>query len=155
MIAQRLATFDGFQMITPASETRCGFSDCKHASYIDGTADHDPYYHCDLFDRRTDGKRLPECLQACDPSVIAQMRQAAIRYLSSKRAESVVVPFPALRRYRPDRSEGLERRTLTFYGSRCACPRHGLVLAAHVAGEHPECPQCASRPSTPNPTANP
>ena len=42
MIAQRLATVEGFQMITPASEARCGFSDCKHACYIDGAADPDP-----------------------------------------------------------------------------------------------------------------
>lgn len=149
MIAQRLATVDGFQLITPASEARCGFLDCKHACYIDGAADPDPYYHCDLFDKRTDDKRLSECLQACDPSVIEQMRQAAIRYLSSEPAESAVVPFPSVRAYRPDDMDGLEQRTLRFFGSRRACPAHGIVLAAHLAGERPECPQCASQLSSP------
>lgn len=144
MIAQRLATSDGFQMITPASATRCGFADCKHASYIDGAADPDPYYHCDLFDRRTNGKRLPECLQACDPAVIEQMRQAAISCLSSNSTDSAVVAFPAVRAYRLEDVAGLEQRTLRFFRSSCACPQHGIVLAAHLAGERPACPKCAT-----------
>lgn len=35
MIRLRLATSDGFQEITPATLSRCGFTDgCQHASYV-------------------------------------------------------------------------------------------------------------------------
>jgi len=75
MIRLRLATSDGFQEITPATLSRCGFIDgCQHASYVDGPADSDPYYHRNLYDQRTDGKRLPQCIAATNPVIVESLR---------------------------------------------------------------------------------
>lgn len=50
------------------------------ASYVDGHADADPYYHCDLYDQRTDGKRLPQCIAATNPVIIESLRGKAVQY---------------------------------------------------------------------------
>lgn len=142
MIAQRLATSHGFVMITPASLKRCGFADCKYACYLDGAADPDPSYHCDLFDLRTDNVRLPECLQACDPSLVEQMRGEALQFLLATGADSAEVNFPPVRSFTPQEPGGLVHRTLRFYAHRLECPRHGTVTAAALQGETFGCPRC-------------
>lgn len=63
MIALQIQTADGWKaMITPHDEDHCGFSSCQYVCYLDGPADPDPAYHCDLFDARIEqGQRLPAC----------------------------------------------------------------------------------------------
>jgi hypothetical protein len=143
MIAQRIATSKGLRMITPASETRCGWGSCRYVSYIDGPADPDPHYSCELFDRRTDGRRLPECLQACDASLLQRMRGAALRTLECDAVAFAEVPFPPVRTYAPGNPEGLFRPSLRFLGRRMLCAVHGDVVAACLPDEAPVCPRCS------------
>ena len=68
MIRLRLATEAGIQEITPASLTHC--AGCEQEYYLDGPADPDPAFCCEVYDRRTDRCRLPECIRATNPVIV-------------------------------------------------------------------------------------
>lgn len=143
MIRLRIATPDGFQELTPATLSRCGFTDgCRHASYVDGPADADPYYHCNLYDQRTDGKRLPQCIAATNPVIVESLRGKAERYGSHPQVE-VQFPRPQTRPAQDfDPKEHFVCHTLRFKRERCICDMHGTFLAALLPGEKPWCPSC-------------
>lgn len=141
----RLATDGGFREITPATLTRCGFENgCCYANYIDGPADGDPYYHCEVYDRRTDGKRLPECVRAANPVIIEELRQCA-EHLDYER--TVVVPFPNTDPPLPLPKKLSAPRiwqTLRFDRKPYWCDTHGEFWAALLPGENSHCPYCMS-----------
>lgn len=141
-IKLRLATSQGFREIAPASLNRYGFADkCQLASYVDGPADSDPYYHCDLYDQRTDGKRLPQCINATNPVVVEAMRLKAEAYDGYRIVE---VPFPQehLRNLLVEVRRPLVYHTLRFARTRCVCNEHGTFFAALLPDEEPKCPRC-------------
>ena len=113
MIRLRLATEAGIQEITPHSLTHC--AGCPQEYYLDGPADPDPHFCCDVYDCRTNRQRLPECVQATNPIIIEQMRLAA-RYTAYGNVGGVV-PFPPVPRSllsEIDVSAPIVYRTLRF-----------------------------------------
>lgn len=139
MIRLRLATEAGIQEITPASLTHC--AGCEQEYYLDGPADPDPHFCCEVYDRRTDRRRLPECIHATNPVIVEEMRLRAAAYRSSS---VVVVPFPEERRplIEFDPSAPIVHRTLRFHVTRCECDEHGQFTALLLRGEKPFCPFC-------------
>ena len=139
MIRLRLATEAGFQEITPHSLTHC--AGCSQEYYLDGPADPDPHFCCEVYDKRTDRKRLPECIQATDPVIVERMRLAA-RHSAYGRA--VVVSFPLDRRplSEVDVSLPIVHLTLRFQKTHCECDYHGEFLAMLLPNEEPFCPFC-------------
>ena len=139
MIRLRLATEAGFQEITPHSLTHC--AGCSQEYYLDGPADPDPHFCCEVYDKRTDRKRLPECIQATDPVIVERMRLAA-RHSAYGRA--VVVSFPLDRRplSEVDVSLPIVHRTLRFEKTVCECNYHGEFWVVLLPGEKPFCPIC-------------
>ena len=143
MIRLRLATSDGFREITPATLHRCGFAEgCEHACYVDGPADADPYYHCGLYDQRTDGKRLSQCIAATNPVIVESLRAKAEKYEGY--SHTVEIPFPQehLRNLSSEIRRPLVYHTLRFERTRCVCDTHGAFFAALLPGEKPWCPSC-------------
>lgn len=142
MIRLRLATEAGFQEITPHSQTHC--AGCEREYYLDGPADPDPHFRCDVYDKRTDRKRLPECIQATNPVVVEQMRLAARR--PAYGSGDVVVYFPPATQWRPlaeiDVSAPIVRRALRFRWTVGECDDHGEFWAMLLPGEEPHCPLC-------------
>lgn len=144
MIRLRLVTAAGFREITPATLTRCGFENgCHYANYIDGPADGDPYYHCEVYDQRTDGVRLPECVVAANPVVVEAMRQRAEHPVYGR---TVVVPFPVLNSAPlrpPAKIVPIVRQTLQFDRKPCVCDMHGEFWATLLPSEEVVyCPRC-------------
>lgn len=138
MMRLRIATSEGFQEITPKTLSRCGFTNgCQLASYVDGPADSDPYYHCDLYDQRTDGKRLYQCINATNPVVVESLRDKAEQYAERYEGYSrtIEVSFPHGR-------WPLVYHTLCFVRTPCICDEHGAFYAALLPGEKPRCPRC-------------
>lgn len=142
MIRLRLATEAGFQEITPHSLTHC--AGCQREYYLDGPADPDPHFCCDVYDKRTDRKRLPECVQATNPIVVEAMRLAARPIYGN----AVVVPFPHIAPWRSlseiDVSTPIVCRTLRFQKTVCECDDHGEFWAMLLPGEEPHCPFCVA-----------
>ena len=143
MIRLRIATSDGFREITPATLHRCGFAEGReHACYVDGPADADPYYHCDLYDQRTDGKRLWQCIHAADPVIVESLRAKAEKYGGYSRTVDVLFPQEHLRDLSSEIRWPLVYHTLRFERTRCVCDAHGTFFAALLPGEKPWCPSC-------------
>ena len=150
MIRLRLATEAGIQEITPASLTHC--AGCEQEYYLDGPADPDPHFCCEVYDRRTDRRRLPECIRATNPVSIELMREAAERNYridacsSWSAHEAYDVPFRIHEPRRPliefDPSAPIVHRTLRFHVTRCECDEHGQFTALLLRGEKPFCPFC-------------
>ena len=150
MIRLRLATEAGIQEITPASLTHC--AGCEHEYYLDGPADPDPHFCCEVYDRRTDRRRLPECIRATNPVSIELMREAVERNYridacSSWGAHAAYdVAFRVHEPRRPliefDPSTPIVRHTLRFHVTRCECDEHGQFMALLLRGEKPFCPFC-------------
>lgn len=151
MIRLRLATEAGIQEITPASLTHC--AGCEQEYYLDGPADPDPHFCCEVYDRRTDRRRLPECIRATNTVNIELMRQSAERnfHLDDVHAvrgayDSYDVAFPVHEPRPPliefDPSAPIVRRTLRFHVTRCECNEHGRFTALLLRGEKPFCPYC-------------
>lgn len=144
MIRLRLATEAGIQEITPASLTHC--AGCEQEYYLDGPADSDPH------DRRTDRRRLSECICATNPVSIELMREAAERSYridacSSWGAhEAYDVAFRVHEPRRPliefDPSTPTVRHILRFHVTHCECDEHGQFTALLLHGEKPFCPFC-------------
>ena len=107
MIRLRLATEAGIQEITPASLTHC--AGCEQEYYLDGPAG------CEVYDRRTDRCRLPECIRATNPVIVEGMRLQARHAVYGN---TVVVPFPRS----ADRRSSLTRPRLSC-ARRCAFRR--------------------------------
>lgn len=139
MIHLRLATETGVQEITPASLTHC--AGCEQEYYLDGPADPDPHFCCEVYDRRTDRRRLPECISATNPVIIEEMR---LRARHPAYGNMVVVPFPEERRplIEFDPSAPIVHRTLRFHTTICECDKHGQFMALLLCGEQPFCPFC-------------
>lgn len=139
MIHLRLATEAGIQEITPASLTHC--AGCEQEYYLDGPADSDPHFCCEVYDRRTDRRRLPECIRATNPVIVEEMR---LRARHPVYGNTVVVPFPEERRplIEFDPSTPIVHRTLRFHVTRCECDEHGQFTALLLHGEKPFCPFC-------------
>ena len=139
MIRLRLATEAGIQGITPASLTHC--AGCDQEYYLDGPADPDPHFCCEVYDRRTDRRRLPECIRATNPVIVEQMR---LKAQHPAYGDAVVVSFPEERRplieFNP--SVPIVRQTLRFHVTRCECDEHGRFTAVLLHGEKPFCPFC-------------
>lgn len=141
MIHLRLATEAGIQEITPASLTHC--AGCEREYYLDGPADPDPHFCCEVYDCRTDRRRLPECIRATNPVSIELMREAAERNYridacSSWGAhEAYDVPFRVHEPRRPliefDPSAPIVHRTLRFHVMRRAWPVHGSPASRREA----------------------
>lgn len=139
MLRLRLATEAGIQEITPASLTHC--AGCEQEYYLDGPADSDPHFCCEVYDRRTDRRRLPECIRATNPVIVEEMR---LRARHPVYGNTVVVPFPEERRplVEFDPSTPIVHRTLRFHVMRCECDTHGEFWATLLPGEKPFCPFC-------------
>lgn len=149
MIRLRLATEAGIQEITPASLTHC--AGCEQEYYLDGPADPDPHFCCEVYDRRTDRHRLPECIRATNPVIVEEMRQFAERNFQLDDVvcgayDSYDVAFPVHEPRRTqakfDPSAPIMRLTLRFYVTRCECDEHGQFMALLLRGEKPFCPFC-------------
>lgn len=150
MVRLRLATEAGIQEITPASLTHC--AGCEQEYYLDGPADADPHFCCEVYDRRTDRRRLPECVRATNPVIVEEMRGAAERNYhidatSSWGAhEAYDVAFRVHELRRPliefDPSAPIVHRTLRFHVTRCECDVHGQFMALLLHGELPFCLFC-------------
>lgn len=143
MIWLRLATSDGFQEITPATGSHC--EGCQHAVQRRqqdlGKWSFDPYYHCDLYNRRTDSKRLYQCINATNPVIVESLRAKAEQSYS----RTVEIPFPQEHRRVLIGNHGqwpLVYHTLRFEIKRCECDMHGTFFAALLPGEKPWCPFC-------------
>ena len=141
MIRLRLATEAGFQEITPHSLTHC--AGCEQEYYLDGPADPDPHFCCDVYDKRTNRKRLPECIQATNPVVVEQMRLQA-RHPAYGDAIVASFPFtePRLSLVEVDITLPITYRTLRFQKIVCECDHHGEFWATLLPGEEPFCPFC-------------
>jgi len=139
MIRLRLATEAGIQEITPASLTHC--AGCEQEYYLDGPANPDPHFCCEVYDRRTDRRRLPECIRATNPVIVEEMRRRA---RNPAYGNAVVVPFPEERRplIEFDPSAPIVHQTLRFHVTRCECDEHGQFMALLLRGEKPFCPSC-------------
>ena len=143
MIRLRIATSEGFQEITPKTLSRCGFTNgCRHAGYVDGPADPDPYYHCDLYDQRTDGKRLYQCMNATNPVIVELMRTKAEAYDGYSQTAEVPFPQEHMRDLSREIRWPLVYHTLRFERTPCICDAHGTFLAALLPSEEPTCPRC-------------
>jgi hypothetical protein len=144
MIRLRLATSDGFQEITPATSSHC--EGCQHAVQRRqqdlGKWSFDPYYHCDLYDQRTDGKRLWQCIRAANPVIVESLRAKAEQYEGYSR--TVEVPFPQehLRNLSSEIRWPLVYHTLRFKQALCICDTHDTFFAVLLPGEKPRCPSC-------------
>ena len=140
VIRLRLATEAGFQEITPHSLTHC--AGCPQEYYLDGPADPDPHFCCDVYDKRTDRKRLPECVQATNPVIVEQMRLAARRPAYGSGDVVVVAAWRPLAEI--DVSTPIVHRTLRFRWTVCECDYHGEFWATLLPGEEPHCPLCVA-----------
>ena len=144
MIRLRLTTSDGFREIAPATSSHC--EGCQHAiqhhQRDQGKWRFDPYYHCEIYDQRTDGKRLWQCIAATNPVIVESLRAKAEKYEGY--SHTVEVPFPQehQRNLSSEIRWPLSYHTLRFERKRCICDVHGTFLAALLPGEKPWCPSC-------------
>ena len=142
MIRLRLATDTGFLEITPHSQQHC--AGCDQEYYLDGPADPDPHFCCEVYDRRTNRERLSECIQATNPVIVETMRLAA-RHPAYGNG-TVIVAFPPAKPRQPlseiDVSAPIAPRTLRFRWTVCECDVHGEFWAPLLDGEEQNCPLC-------------
>ena len=144
MIRLRIATSDGFREITPATSNYC--EGCQYAvqrhQQDQGKWRFDPYYHCEIYGQRTDGKRLWQCIHAADPVIVESLRAKAEKYGGYSRTVDVLFPQEHLRDLSSEIRWPLVYHTLRFERTRCVCDAHGTFFAALLPGEKPWCPSC-------------
>lgn len=125
MIRLHLATEAGIQEITPTSLTHC--AGCEQEYYLDGPADPDPHFCCEVYDRRTDRCRLPECIRATNPVIVEGMRLQARHAVYGN---TVVVPFPEERRSARSASRAGKQTCAARCITSATTPRHTYIASA-------------------------
>lgn len=140
MIRLRLATDAGFLEITPHSTQHC--AGCAQEYYLDEPATQTHTSCCEVYDRRTNRERLPECVQATNPVIVEMMRLAARRPAYGD--GTVIVAFPPAEPWwsKIDVTAPIVHRTLQFRWTVCECDDHGEFWALLLNGEEPHCPLC-------------